>query len=86
VAAVEAELEERVQSFEQDSTQLQHRSEEQIRSLKQVYELEKQALEQRLQEEKSKGSKMLKNFEEELTSKNRNEQAEKEEEIEELHH
>jgi len=48
--------------------------------------LEKQALEQRLQEEKAKGSKMLKNFEEELTSKNRNEQAEKEEEIEELHH
>lgn len=48
--------------------------------------MEKQALEQRLQEEKSKGSKMLKNFEEELTSKNRNEQAEKEEEIEELHH
>lgn len=63
---------------------MQQRSEEQIRSLKQVYELEKQALEQRLQEEKAKGQKMLKNFEEELMNKNRNEQAEKDEEIEEL--
>jgi len=52
--------------------------------LKQVYELEKQTLEQRLQEEKQKNAKMLKNFEEELISKNTNDQAEKEEEIEEL--
>ena len=64
---------------------MQVKCEEALTQLRNFYEIEKEKLEARLQEEREKGSRRMHHYQDELESRMREEMSEKEEEIACLH-
>lgn len=81
---LEREIEEKTREFDENIKEVQEKSEEQLSQLKNFYELERERLERRIQEEKDRAQKRYNHMVEDYELKLREEQELREEDVNKL--